>query len=149
MTRVDFYILDGGIAGDGSRTACRIAEKAYTLGQKIFLHTSSAENAAALDEFLWTFRDGSFIPHALLGSEAATDSPVIIGHGQEPDPSHRDLLINLGDEVPLFFSRFERVAEIVAGDETTRARARERFRFYRDRGYPLNTHDLGQANAKQ
>ncbi len=149
MTRVDFYILDGAITGDGQRTACRIAEKAYRLGQKIFLHTNSAHSAAALDEFLWTFRDGSFVPHALLGSEAATDSPVVIGQGQEPDPSHRDVLINLGDEVPLFFSRFERVAEIVAGDEATRARARERFRFYRDRGYPLNTHELGQANVKQ
>jgi DNA polymerase-3 subunit chi len=148
VTRVDFYILDGANSGDGQRTACRIAEKAYKLGQKIFLHTTSAQSAAALDEYLWTFREGSFIPHALVGSEAAADSAVIIGQGQEPDPSHRDLLINLGDEVPLFFSRFERVAEIVAGDETTRGQARDRFRFYRDRGYPLNTHELGQANAK-
>jgi DNA polymerase-3 subunit chi len=143
VTRVDFYVLGEAASGDGQRTACRIAEKAYRLGQKIYVHTSSPQSAAFLDDFLWTFRDGSFVPHALAGSEAATISPVIIGQGQDPDPAHRDLLINLADEVPLFFSRFERVAEIVAGDESTRKMARERFRFYRDRGYPLNTHELG------
>jgi len=68
---------------------------------------------------------------------------VIIGQGEEPDPEHRDLLINLSDQVPLFFSRFERVAEIVGGNEAARKQARERFRFYRDRGYPLNSHELG------
>lgn len=143
MTRVDFYILAEQASGDGARTACRIAEKAYRLGQRIFLHTDSAQSAASIDDQLWTYRDGSFIPHAIAGSEAAGKSPVIIGHGIEPDPEHRDLLINLADQVPLFFSRFERVVEIVAGDETTRGQARERFRFYRDRGYPLNTHELG------
>lgn len=143
MTRVDFYILAEQASGDDVRTACRIAEKAYRLGQRIFLHTDSALSAASLDDQLWTYRDGSFIPHAIVGSEAAADSPVIIGHGEEPDPDHRDLLINLADQVPLFFSRFERVAEIVGGNETNRKQARERFRFYRDRGYPLNTHELG------
>jgi DNA polymerase-3 subunit chi len=143
VTRVDFYILGENASGDGPRTACRIAEKAYRLGQKIYMHTNSSQAASFLDEFLWTFRDGSFVPHAAAGSDAAADSPVIIGKGEEPDPGHRDLLINLADDVPLFFSRFERVAEIVAGDETGRKLARERFRFYRDRGYPLNTHELG------
>ncbi len=143
MTRVDFYILAEQASGDGVRTACRIAEKAYRLGQRIFLHTDSAQSAASLDDQLWTYRDGSFVPHAIVGSEAAANSPVIIGQGEEPDPEHRDLLINLAEQVPLFFSRFERVAEIVGGNETTRKQARERFRFYRDRGYPMNTHELG------
>lgn len=142
MTRIDFYILGEQLSGDGDHTACRITEKAYRLGQKIFLHTDSPQAASSLDNLLWVFRDGSFIPHAVTGSEGADLSPVLIGQGEEPDPEHRDLLINMAGEVPLFFSRFERVAEIVAGDEATRARARERFRFYRDRGYPMHTHEL-------
>ena len=65
----------------------------------------------------------------------------MIGHAHEP-PLEFDVLVNLADQVPLFFSRFTRVAEIVDGDENRKQQARERFRFYRDRGYPLNSHDI-------
>jgi DNA polymerase-3 subunit chi len=35
--------------------------------------------------------------------------------------------------------------EIVSLDEQDRADARERFRFYRDRGYEIRTHDLSKT----
>ena len=66
---------------------------------------------------------------------------VLIGPG-EPLPSHRDVLVNLGAEVPAFFDRFERVLEIVAGDAATRGAARGRFKFYRDQGLAPETHKL-------
>ena len=53
-----------------------------------------------------------------------------------------EVLINLADEVPDFFSRYARVAEIVDADAIRREKGRERFRFYRDRGYQLQTHQL-------
>jgi DNA polymerase-3 subunit chi len=52
------------------------------------------------------------------------------------------LLINLAADVPDFFSRYERVAEIVDGNAERRAQSRERYRFYRDRGYQLNSHQV-------
>jgi DNA polymerase III subunit chi len=52
------------------------------------------------------------------------------------------VLINLGAEVPQFFGRFERVAELVDQRPELLAQSRERFRFYRERGYELNTHQL-------
>ncbi|MGD8378483.1 MAG: DNA polymerase III subunit chi, partial [Gammaproteobacteria bacterium] len=82
----------------------------------------------------------SFIPHGLAASTDPVE-PVQIGHGQEP-PHGFETLVNLHSEVPLFFSRFERVAEIVPADEAARQTARERYRFYKDRGYPLKTHRL-------
>ncbi|MGI9264897.1 MAG: DNA polymerase III subunit chi [Gammaproteobacteria bacterium] len=143
MTRVDFYVLKAGSARQRSVFACRLTEKAFGLGHKIYLHTGSGKQTHQLSELLWTFRDGSFVPHLEFDQSAAHDSdddtPVHIGHGDEPG-QHADLLINLADEVPLFFSRFERVAEIVAAD--SRDHARDRFRFYRDRGYALETHNL-------
>jgi DNA polymerase-3 subunit chi len=51
-------------------------------------------------------------------------------------------MINLAAEVPEFFSRYRRVAEVVDGDATRRAQSRDRYRFYRDRGYTLNTHQV-------
>jgi DNA polymerase-3 subunit chi len=143
MTRIDFYVLKTGSARQRSVFACRLAEKALGLGHKIYLHTESNSATSQLNDLLWTFRDGSFVPHLPLDHSPEQDSddgtPIHIGHDTEPG-DHSDLLINMADEVPLFFSRFDRVAEIVAAD--SRDNARDRFRFYRDRGYALETHTL-------
>ena len=68
--------------------------------------------------------------------------PVLIGVNQPPSPGRWEVLINLAEEVPEFFSRYERVAEVVDANEVRRERSRERYRFYRDRGYKLNTHQV-------
>ncbi|RDJ93817.1 DNA polymerase III subunit chi, partial [Lacticaseibacillus rhamnosus] len=46
-----------------------------------------------------------------------------------------------------FFSRFQRLVEIVGTDASDRQAARERYRFYRDRGYEIRTHQLGEPAA--
>lgn len=140
MTRVDFYISNTTHAENALLTACRLADKAYRLGHRIFIQTADAEQAARLDELLWSYRDGSFVPHA-LDSGDNDSQPVLIGHSSEP-ASIRDLLINLANDIPAFFSRFERVAEVVNGRAELRDAARERFRFYRERGYALETHEI-------
>lgn len=141
MTRVDFYILESAGADAGPLVACRLAEKAYGLGHRVYIHTGDDQGAQAIDELLWTFRAGSFVPHALYTDNEAHDEAVLIGADEGPD-SNVDVLINLAEAVPLFFSRFGRVAEIVTGDASVRESARERFRFYRERGYDLETHRL-------
>ena len=139
MTEIDCYVLPDTAPGKRDILACRIAEKAVGLGHRVFVHAGEPERARALDELLWTFRDGSFLPHAIAGSD--DDVPVTIGTGEEPAaPAY--LLINLADAVPAFFTRFERVAELVNDEPAVRDAGRERFRFYRDRGYSLRTHKL-------
>lgn len=143
MTRVDFYVLPAGSGNEAvERTACRIAEKAFRAGHGVYLHVPDTEAEARIDELLWTFRAGSFVPHARWpeGAGAPERPPVLVG-AAEPPPEP-EVLINLAPEVPAFFSRFLRVAELVGGDEASRARARARWRWYRDRGYPLHKHEL-------
>jgi DNA polymerase III subunit chi len=132
VTRVDFYLA----SEDAPRVACRVAEKAWKLGHKVYVHTKDPTDAQKLDELMWTFRDVAFVPHSLT-----EDAPIRIGHSAPPD-GFDSLLVNLADEVPAFFSKFERVAEVVSGDASAKAQARERFRFYRDRGYELETHEV-------
>jgi len=146
MTRVNFYISPNQAEEANLQLACRIAEKAYGQQNKVYIHTNSAEQARSLDDMLWAFRQGSFIPHCLNNDQTGNaaeqqEAAVVIGHEGLPE-MQPDVLINLADEVPNFFSRFERVAEIVSGGEPTRECARERFKFYRERGYPLETHEL-------
>ena len=62
---------------------------------------------------------------------------------QPPPESEHDVLINLAPEVPNFFSRFARLAEPLDQEPGIREAGRERYRFYRDRGYPLESHQIG------
>ncbi|MGA9852672.1 MAG: DNA polymerase III subunit chi [Gammaproteobacteria bacterium] len=139
MTQVDFYILPETTPRGRALFACKLAEKAYGLGHRSFVHLPSEAEARELDALMWTFRDRSFLPHCLVDENAPV--PVHLGFGQEPGEEFH-LLINLSAEVPRFFSRFERVAEVVDNDARLREQGRERFRFYKDRGYPLETHKL-------
>lgn len=145
MTRVDFYILDNDDANGREQLACRIAEKAYRLGHGVYIHTQSPQQAQQMDQLLWTFKQNSFVPHGIVGDSPDPTAPILIGCQGEPDTQHppRDVLINLDNDVPLFFSSFERVAELIDGKPEHKASGRERFRFYRDRGYTLETHQMG------
>lgn len=142
MTRIDFYILPetGGPADSPIATACRLCEKAAGAGLRIYTHVGERSVADDFDGALWSFRQGGFTAHERYDGAALEEPlpPVLIG-GVEPPDSHHDVLVNLATEVPDFFSRFERVLEIVAGDAVQRAASRARFKYYRDRGYELNT----------
>ncbi len=145
MTRVDFYILEDDAEQARARFACRLTEKAWRLQHTVHLHAASPGEAQHLDSLLWTFKDSVFLPHVLdapnLDPALAAATRVRIGTGEPTVEA--ELLVNLDGAVPLFFSRFERVAEIVGGDDTQRTLGRDRFRFYRDRGYSLETHRIG------
>jgi DNA polymerase III subunit chi len=141
MTRIDFYILPetAGPADSMVMTACRLCDKAVGAGKRVYV-SADAATAADFDGALWSFRQGAFIAHERYEGGTLEDPRphVLIGSAEPPD-SHHEVLVNLADPVPDFFSRFERVLEIVAGDAGQRAASRARYKFYRDRGYELNT----------
>ena len=141
MTRVDFYLLDRATEGGKDAAVCKLAHKAFRLGHRVYILTHDDRSAQHLDQLLWTFSQGSFIPHGLGARPSDIDMPVLIGC-EEPPTAHEDVLIQLTPQVPEFFSRFRRVAEVVDGSDDGKTLARERFRFYRDRGYELQTHNL-------
>ena len=141
MTQVDFYILDSNAGGDRYHLACRIAEKARRAGRRVLIHTPIAEESRHVDMLLWTLWEQSFIPHGLLGKDEAQINPILIGDGSSDTEEH-EVLINLASEVPMFFSRFQRLIECVDHDDGVKAAGRERFRFYREHGYPLKTHNI-------
>ena len=142
MAKVDFYVLNASGDVARSRFACRLAEKAFKLRNTVHIQTTDRARAAQLDELLWTFRDGSFVPHEIVDGGAPTpDVPVTIGF--TPDcPRSRDLLINLTDVIPPAAADYPRVAEIVTTDEDVRQRSRQHFVDYRNNGHTLDTHKL-------
>ncbi len=144
MTKVDFYLLSGTGQAVRDAMACKLVDKVYRMQHNIYIHAESEQIAQQIDNVLWTFNPGSFIPHSICKPGKPSAEPVIIGY-QEQAPEHHDVLVNLANDVPLFFSQFDRVAEIVDADENARSLARTRFKFYKDRGYELNTHELSTS----
>lgn len=141
MARIDFYVLSQ--SGEQARQlfACRLAEKAYRLDNKVYIHASSRSDAEKMDELLWTFRDGSFVPHHVIGTTRDTDAPVTIGF-EATDASQGDLLINLCDDIPSSAGSFPRIAELVSSDQECKQTSRKRFAVYRDQGHTIETHDV-------
>jgi DNA polymerase-3 subunit chi len=144
MTQVDFYIMESDSEEARLHLACRIVDKATQQDQHVFVNADSDVVAKKLDDLLWTFSQGSFIPHRIVRDEPdlAPIEPVIIGLNKNPVGERWDVLVNLAADVPEFFSRYQRVAEVVDGNSLRREQSRERYRFYRDRGYKLNTHQV-------
>lgn len=137
MTKVDFYTG----STDKLRTACQLSHKAMQNGVRVLLSTPDAETTDKLDKLLWQYPATAFMPHCRSDAEEAEQMPVLLNHGGERFP-HHDLLISLHDECVPFFSRFERVIEIIGNDAEDSRLGRERYKFYRDRGYELRHIDL-------
>jgi DNA polymerase-3 subunit chi len=138
MTKIDFHVLPAQARRLHDMYVCELVEQAFRAGRRVHVHCLDDDMLAAMDELLWTFHDTSFVPHALAGSAEAPDVPVVLAASLEP-PAGAEVLVNLHDEVPPFFSRFEQVIETTGEDERSRALARGRYRFYKDRGYPIAT----------
>ncbi len=140
MTRVDFYILEAGAPGNRFTLAARLAEKAWRAGHRVLVAVPDEEQQRHMDRLLWVLRDTSFVPHGLMHQADPELNPVLITR-DDPGDEH-DVLINLHPQVPEFFSRFERVAECLDAEPAVREAGRARYRFYRDHGYPLDTHTI-------
>ncbi|MBU3069480.1 DNA polymerase III subunit chi [Aestuariicella sp. G3-2] len=143
MTQVDFYVLPAPAVEQRLVFACRLAQKAYQSGSKVFIAVNTAEEAAELNQRLWNFRPESFLPHDCEG-DSPLQSQVAVGFGNDCG-DHHDLLINLKDAIPDYFSRFQRLAEVVCQDEQVLSATREHYGFYRHRGYPINSHKISQS----
>lgn len=137
MTRIDFH----SNVGDALLYACRLVRKAYQAGQPTIVLAEPAR-LRAFDEQLWTFSPLDFVPHCMADSTLAAQTPIVLATNLDQVP-HYQVLLNLGAEVPAQFARFERLLEVVGNAHDELIAGRERYRFYRDRGYALNNYKQG------
>ena len=146
MTRIDFYVLKEDSLVARQTFACKLVQKAHLLNHQIYIHCANEADAVSMDKLLWSFSDTSFLPHRVMNSGGAECSIEIGFHDDINAPdSHHDLLINLAYGVPPFFSRFERMAEIVVQEPNVLTATRANYRFYNQKHYPLHKHNLAQV----
>lgn len=140
MTTIDFYPH----VDDTLSVAAKLVAKAFAQHGSVRVLTPDAETTDALDRLLWMQPAIGFLPHCRLKSPLAGETPIIVDHALEHEGAAA-VLINLGRSPPPFFSRFERLAEIVGSGEAQVAAGRERYRFYRERGYELRTRNRSEG----
>lgn len=146
QTRVDFYLLQGTSSQSIQQFCCHLTEKAWKLGNTVFIRTENEQQARYLDTLMWTYSDGSFLPHAMEintgdSNLQKSETPIIIGSKTEP-ASTFDLMINLASDTPDHCSRYSRIVEIINEDETIKAQGRLRYSQYDKNQHPLNHHNI-------
>lgn len=138
MTQIDFYVQ----VSDKQETLRRLCSKARAAHARLAIWTADHAASQRLSNMLWSLPSISFLAHCLGSDPLAARTPIVLGCEAEHFP-HQQILVNMRAEVPAFFSRFERLIEIVAAaDEEEKGLARSRFRYYRDRGYEIRTRDM-------
>jgi DNA polymerase-3 subunit chi len=138
VTTIDFYTH----CADRLEVAAKLVTKAWKQHGSVRVLTADEAGTAEFDGLLWRVPATGFVPHCRLASALAGETPIVVDHilaHQGPAA----VLINLQDSPPPFFSRFERLAEVVGTEEGSVAAGRERWRFYKERGYALRSHNLG------
>ena len=141
MTDIEFHVN----IPDKLHYSWRLLRKAYRSGASSVV-TADAEVLHQLDQLLWTYSSTEFLPHCRSNSSGATQSitPIVLTEQLNTCPTG-SVLINLGQQVPSGFERFERFIEIASSLEDDRLAARGRWKHYRDRGYALKRHELPAA----
>ena len=139
MTKIFFYHNTDDRIG----TLATLIGKVYRQRKSALIYAPEAELASQLDRRLWTHPPIGFVPHVRHTSLLAGETPIII----TDDPTsmeHHERLFNLSPQVPPSFSRFVSVIEVVSSEDSERQSARERVKFYKDRGYAIQYFDLAE-----
>lgn len=144
MTKINFYASRYNTLRGRIFLACRLVEKAREHKLRVHIHTDGYNTTKQMDEMLWIWNETSFIPHISdITSDltGALEEPVTIASQYQPT-THSDYLINLSNQTPEFFSHYSKMAEIIDQAETILTAGRERYSFYKNKGYTLNYYQL-------
>lgn len=133
MTRIDFH----SNVSNKLNYVCRLVHKAYVAQARAIILTPNPETLTTLNKALWTFTELEFIPHVTIDDPLAAQTPIVLATPNTTEFPHHEVLINLTPDSPADFAQFERVIEIISKEEQDVIAGRERYKFYKQRGYPL------------
>ncbi|MCP8898753.1 DNA polymerase III subunit chi [Gilvimarinus xylanilyticus] len=140
MTRIDFYVLQTASESERWQFARRLIEKALGQGHQLLVCADSEQQRLSLGDALLTQQPEAYTPFRDI-DEQDHGQPVVLTSGDDCAAQH-DILINLGQTLPPYFSRFQRMIEIVIQDEQILQQTRSHWSHLKDRGYPIHHHKM-------
>lgn len=111
-------------------------------GQKIFILTGTEASSRELDELMWQYPEGRFIPHTLVEDKESEKAPIKIGTLSGLNPA--DVVINLCPDAVPDPERFSRVLEVVPFADEEKEASRAKYRIYRNLGLKPRTHEINK-----
>ena len=119
------------------RALPKLLEKAVAGGYRVLLLTASEEQAEQLNQLLWTYDTGGFLPHGTMASGQPEKQPILISTGFDA-PNQANLLAVTNGAMPPEPERFERILDIFDGSDAEAViHARTRWKQYKDRGHAI------------
>ena len=141
MSRVEFHFNAPALVP----YACRLLRKVHARGLRAQV-VGHGTTLAQLDQALWTFSPLDFLTHCAAAAPAGIREASFVLLTDRPCLDwHRDVVVNLGEQVLEDFEGFQRVIDVVSIDDLHRAQGRERWRQYSSQGHELVRHDLSQS----
>lgn len=138
MTLIEFYF---NVADKHSKIA-QLAQRCMDRGEKLTILCPDQPSSQELKHYLQ-----SQMPLSLSSTwSTPADLPLHL-HWQLSEISHDDVLINLQHPAPKQFSSYLRTIEIVGELEADKRDARERYKFYRERGYEISHIDTASNQS--
>ena len=142
MPEINFYVLPTESTQERNLFACKLIEKAYRSGAFAYVLTDSVGQSQLIDDLVWTFRAGSFIPHQVYTGELPRIENVVLIGSSKPPEHWQQTIINLSSQCPQDFQQAERILEILDNGEETKALGRNRYRQYQLAGIEIVTHKM-------
>jgi len=132
MTKVTFY----SNLTDKQTLLLKLVQGAVQKKHSVTILAGSEKACADISDALWHGEPAQFLPNVLTSDRLAAETPVVLGW-DEKELNQDDILINVTQQQPRVFSRFQQLIELVTVEDEDKLAARERFKFYRDRGYEI------------
>lgn len=134
MTAVQFYHL---LTSPLERALPRLVEKAYGSGKKTLLVAGSDERVDYLNQLLWTYDPGSFLPHGSAKDGNEEQQPVFLSTHMDA-PNGAALLVVTDGAIPDKPEQFERILDMFDGnDPEAVTKARQRWTLYKHSGHEV------------
>jgi DNA polymerase-3 subunit chi len=143
MTDISFYVGKSSNMQARMLLACKLVEKARANNMLVHINLSSYPECERMDNLLWSYNDLSFIPHDILRQNTQRQAGIIVTIGDTSEPNDtRGLLINLTSEIPPYFNKFKKFAEIIDQEQDVLVNGRKRYAYYRKEGYNPDYYQL-------
>lgn len=139
MTQVFFY--HG--AADKLSAACALLGKTSQQKKNILVFSDEKAVLDTVDRLLWTQSALSFHPHCRANSPLAAETPVVLTDSLA-SVAQTERLMNLGQIIPPGFERFSSLIEVVGREDNDRLAARDRVKYYKERGCEVRYFDLSE-----
>lgn len=142
MTDIGFYHLTRTPL---ERALPRLLEKVVETGARAVVIASSSDRVEALSSVLWTYDQGSFLPHGSARDGEAEEQPIWLTTDDE-NPNGATVLVLADGAKSTAVAAYARCLDMFDGnDPSAVAAARERWRGYTAAGHALT---YWQQNAR-